>query len=152
MCIRDSTSGLPLPALNQIELHPWSQKPELTRYLTDKGIAAMAYSSLVPLSSWRDVEGQDSAKTEQMKSDGAEGDSAFKRMAAKYGVSEPQLLLHWGIQKGYPVIPKSTNSERMRQNLDVFGFNIDAADMAEIDTMDRGDGVAWAFGDPSKRA
>jgi 2,5-diketo-D-gluconate reductase A len=145
-------AGLPLPALNQIELHPWSQKPELVNYLAGKGIFAMAYSSLVPLSSWRDAEGQDSAKTAEMKADSKLDASPLKSMSAKYSVSESQLLLRWGIQKGFAVIPKSTKTERMKLNLDIFDFKIDAPDMAIIATLDRGDGVAWAVGDPSNLA
>ena len=143
-------AGLPLPDANQIELHPWSQKPDLVSYLTENDISIIAYSSLVPLSSWRIVEGQESAKTEQMKADGADSDSPFKVMAQKYGVSEAQLLLRWGIQKGYAVLPKSANAARIRQNIDVFGFEIDDEDMAAIAKMDRGDGVAWSTGDPTQ--
>ena len=141
-----------MPAANQIELHPWSQKPELVRYLDDNAITPIAYSSLVPLSTWRTAEGQDSAKTDQMKADGEQADAPFKVMAKKYGVSEAQVLLRWAIQKGYPVLPKSTNPERIRQNADIFGFTLDAADMAAIETMDRGDGVAWNAGDPTHAA
>jgi 2,5-diketo-D-gluconate reductase A len=140
------TAGLPLPDANQIELHPWSQKPELLAYMTKNGIAPIAYSSLVPLSTWRVAEGQSSGKTDQMKADGA----AFQDIAAKYGVSEAQLLLRWGVQNGYAVLPKSLNPDRMRQNIDLFTFAIDDADIAQMATMDRGDGVAWASGDPSK--
>lgn len=139
-------AGLPMPDANQIELHPWSQKPDLLAYMAKHDIAPIAYSSLVPLSTWRVEEGQDSAKTDEMKADGA----AFKGMAEKYGVSEAQLLLRWGVQNGYAVLPKSLNPDRMRQNIDLFSFAIDDADMAQIATMDRGDGVAWASGDPSK--
>ncbi len=145
-------AGLPLPDANQIELHPWSQKPDLVAYLAENDVSIIAYSSLVPLSSWRDVEGQDSAKTEGMKADGASADSPFKVMAKKYGVSEAQLLLRWGIQKGYAVLPKSANPERIRQNIQLFGFEIDDEDMAVIATLDRGDGVAWSVGDPTKMA
>lgn len=74
----------------------------------------------------------------------------FQAMADKYKVSEAQLLLRWGVQNGYAVLPKSLKPERMRQNIDLFSFAINDADMAEIATMDRGDGVAWASGDPSK--
>ncbi len=81
-----------------------------------------------------------------MKADG----EAFKGMAQKYGVSEAQLLMRWGVQNGYAVLPKSLNPDRMAQNLDLFSFTIDDADMAQMATMDRGDGVAWASGDPSK--
>ena len=145
-----NTAGLPLPAANQIELHPWSQKPELVRYLDDHAIVPIAYSSLVPLSTWRIAQGQDSAKTEQMRADGASADAPFKVMAKKYDVSEAQILLRWAVQKGYPVLPKSIEPARMRKNADIFGFAIDDQDMAAIEKMDRGDGVAWAVGDPTK--
>lgn len=139
-------AGLPMPDANQIELHPWSQKPALIAYMVDHGIAPIAYSSLAPLSTWRIEEGQNSAKTDAMRADGG----AFQALAAKYGVSEAQLLLRWGVQNGYAVLPKSLNPARMQQNMDLFGFTIDGADMALMATMDRGDGVAWATGDPSK--
>jgi 2,5-diketo-D-gluconate reductase A len=139
-----------MPVANQIELHPWSQKPELVRYLNDNAITPIAYSSLVPLSTWRTGEGQASAKTDQMKADGAQAGAPFKVMAEKYGVSEAQVLLRWAVQKGYPVLPKSTNPDRIRKNADLFGFNLDDEDMAAIEKMDRGDGVAWAIGDPTK--
>lgn len=139
-------AGLPMPDANQIELHPWSQKPDLIAYMADNGIAPIAYSSLVPLSTWRTEPGQASAKTDEMKADSG----AFTDMARKYGVSEAQLLLRWGVQNGYAVLPKSLNPDRMRQNMDLFSFTIDDADMAQLATMDRGDGVAWATGDPSK--
>lgn len=140
------TAGLPMPEANQIELHPWSQKPDLLAFMASHGIAPIAYSSLVPLSNWRSAPGQDSAKTDQMRADGG----VFTEMARKYGVSEAQLLLRWGVQNGYAVLPKSMNPERMRQNLDLFSFEIDADDIAQMAKMDRGGGVAWASGDPSQ--
>lgn len=143
-------AGLPLPDANQIELHPWSQKPELIAYMTAKGIQPIAYSSLVPLSSWRSAPGQHSAKTDAMVQEGAKGDSPFKAMAARYGVSEAQVLLRWAVQKGYAVLPKSMNPERMKANHDLFSFEISADDMAAMAGMDRGDGVAWSAGDPTK--
>lgn len=143
-------AGLPLPDANQIELHPWSQKPELTSYLTAHDIGIIAYSSLVPLSTWRTAPGHDSAKTEAMKEAGDQADSPFKIMAEKYGVSEAQVLLRWGLQKGYAILPKSTKKARIQQNFDVLSFEIDDEDMVAIETMDRGDGVAWSVGDPVK--
>jgi 2,5-diketo-D-gluconate reductase A len=143
-------AGLPLPAANQIELHPWSQKPELVGYLQANGIVPIAYSSLLPLSTRRTAEGQDSAKTDQMRADGEPADAPFKVLAKKYGVSEAQVLLRWAVQKGFPVLPKSTNPDRIRQNADIFGFDIQDEDLATIERMDRGDGIAWASGDPTK--
>lgn len=147
-----AAAGLPRPQANQIELHPWSQKPQLTRYLDEHGIVPIAYSSLAPLSTWRTAEGHASAKTDAMRAEAEREDAPFKLMAAKYGVSEAQLLLRWGVQKGYPVLPKSTKAERMRQNADLFSFAIDEQDMAALATMDRGDGLAWGMGDPTKAA
>lgn len=146
------TAGLPLPEADQVELHPWSQKPELVSYLAENGITAIAYSSLVPLSTWRTAEGHDSAKTDRMRAEGEAADAPFKVMARKYGVSEARILLRWAVQKGYPVLPKSTNPDRIRANADLFSFEIDAEDMAAIEKMDRGDGVAWAMGDPTRTA
>lgn len=139
-------AGLAMPDANQIELHPWSQKPELIAYMHANNIAPIAYSSLAPLSTWRAEPGQDSAKTNDMKN----GDDALLRIATKYGISEAQLLLRWGVQNGYAVLPKSLNRERMLKNLDLDGFSIDESDMAEIRSLDRGDGIAWSIGDPSK--
>jgi 2,5-diketo-D-gluconate reductase A len=144
-----AAAGLPMPDANQIELHPWSQKPALTRYLAVKGIATIAYSSLVPLAQWRAAEGQKSAKTEAMRREGADPGSPFKLMAEKHAVSEAQVLLRWGVQRGYAVLPKSVTPARIRQNIDVFSFELDAQDMAGIAGMDRGEGVAWASGDPT---
>lgn len=141
-------AGLALPDYNQIELHPWSQKPDLLGFMAANGIAPIAYSSLVPLSTWRSEPGQASAKTAEMQAAGADASSPFKAMAAKYGMTEAQVLLRWGVQMGFGVLPKSLNPARMRQNLDLFGFEIDADDMALIAGLDRGDGVAWATGDP----
>ncbi|MCE8516020.1 aldo/keto reductase [Ruegeria pomeroyi] len=141
-------AGLPMPEYNQIELHPWSQKPELLAFMAENDIAPIAYSSLVPLSTWRAEPGQASGKTAEMKADGTDTHSPFKAMAMKYGVSEAQVLLRWGVQKGFAVLPKSLNAQRVQQNIDLFGFALDDDDMALIETMDRGDGVAWATGDP----
>lgn len=139
-------AGLPMPDVNQIELHPWSQKPDLIRYMKDKRITPVAYSSLAPLSTWRTGAGQDSAKPDELKA----GDNLFAELAASYGVSEAQLLLRWGIQNGYAILPKSLNPVRMRQNVDLGGFEITPADMERIRQMDRGDGIAWSMGDPTK--
>jgi 2,5-diketo-D-gluconate reductase A len=87
-----------------------------------------------------------------MKSASQRADSPFKLMAKKYGVSEAQLLLRWGVQNGYAVLPKSTNPDRLRQNADIFSFSIDVGDMAAIEKMDRGAAVAWAVGDPTQAA
>jgi 2,5-diketo-D-gluconate reductase A len=142
-------AGLPVPHADQIELHPWSQKPELVAYLNQQGITPIAYSSLVPLSTWRTAPGHLSGKTREMRAEGERSDAPFKKLARKYGVTEAQFLLAWGVPNGWPVLPKSTDPARMRENLDVLSFRIDDADMDHIRGMDRGTGLAWGEVDPT---
>jgi len=141
-------AGLPMPDANQIELHPWSQKPKLVSYLAERRITTIAYSSLVPLSTWRSADGQRSAKTDEMRAEGEREDAPFRLLAKKHGVTEAQVLLRWAVQRGFAVLPKSARPERIRKNIDVFTFELDESDMSAIAEMDRGDGVAWGRGDP----
>lgn len=145
-----AAAGLEAPAANQIELHPWSQKPALVAHLDRHGIVPIAYSSLVPLATWRP--GQSGAKTEAMKAEAARPDSWLKRLAAKHRVSEAQVLLRWAVQQGWPVLPRSTSPDRMRTNADLFSFALDHDDMAAIARLDRGPGIAWGGVDPVSAA
>tara|TARA_Y100001958_G_C21190495_1_gene518747 strand:- start:545 stop:1447 length:903 start_codon:yes stop_codon:yes gene_type:complete len=141
--------GIPLPSANQIELHPWSQKPELVSYLKEKGIDIIAYSSLVPLSTWRHKDGENSLKTDEMYKDGNDLESPFKKLAFKYDVTEAQVLLKWALQLGYAILPKSIQIDRMKENFDL-DFIIDEVDMDLIKQLDRGESVTWEYGDPLK--
>ena len=105
----------------------------------------------MPLAEWRTAEGHDSAKSDKMRQDGAKPDSPIKGLASKYEVAEAQILLRWGLQKGYGILPKSTNPERIRQNIDLFSFELDDGDMKLLADMNRGGGVAWASGDPTQQ-
>ena len=140
-------SELEIPEVNQIELHPWCQKTDLTSFLEEKGIKIVAYSSLVPLETWRQKPNQDSAKSERMRKDGSQEKSFFKELAQKYNVSEAQVLLKWGLQKGFVILPKSSDPKRIKENFEL-SFDIDKSDMDMISGMERGDGVAWPGGDP----
>ena len=142
-----SQENLPLPDANQIELHPWSQKPELVNYLREKDIDIIAYSSLVPLSTWRHKDGENSKKTEEMQKISNAEDSPFKLLANKYNVTEAQLLLKWALELGYSILPKSIESKRMKENFDL-DFSISQNDMDYINTLDQGGSVTWEYGDP----
>ena len=139
--------GYPLPSANQIEIHPWSQKPELVSYLKENNIDIIAYSSLVPLSTWRHKDGENSLKTDEMYKDGNDLESPFKKMASKYDVTEAQVLLKWALQLGYAILPKSIQIDRMQENFDL-DFGIDDEDMNLIEQLDRGGSVTWEYGDP----
>ncbi len=142
-------NDLPMPDANQIELHPWSQKPELVKFLRNEKIDIIAYSSLVPLSTWRHKDGENSKKTNEMHEIGLSENSPFKVLAEKYDVTEAQFLLKWAVQNNYAVLPKSINIERVKQNFEL-NFLIDQSDMEYITTLDKGDSITWEYGDPLK--
>jgi len=142
-------NNLPMPDANQIELHPWSQKPELVKFLRNEKIDIIAYSSLVPLSTWRHKDGENSKKTNEMHEIGLSENSPFKILAEKYDVTEAQFLLKWAVQNNYAVLPKSINIERVKQNFEL-NFLIDQSDMEYITTLDKGDSITWEYGDPLK--
>jgi len=142
-------NNLPLPDANQIELHPWSQKPELVNYLREKEIDIIAYSSLVPLSTWRHKDGENSKKTNELQTISESEDSPFKRLSSKYNVTEAQFLLKWALELGYSILPKSIELKRMEENIDL-DFSISQIDMDYIETLDRGGSITWEYGDPLK--
>lgn len=143
-------AGLPKPDVNQIELHPWSQKPELVAYMKSKNILPMAYSSLVPLANWRREPRLESAKTESMMTLSQDSSYLINTLAKKYQVSQAQLLLRWALELGFAVIPKSLNSNHLADNLELFHFKLDGIDINELAQLDLGDGVSWPNGDPTK--
>lgn len=137
-------ANLPLPVVNQLELHPLCQHRDIVDYCQQHSILPVAYSSLAPLSDWRP--GQRSAKLFSPSTDYSE---IFNKMSAKYNISSGQLLLKWGLQKGYPILPKSIHIDRIRANYSVKELaDIDAADMEILDNMDENKPLAWPNGDP----
>lgn len=100
-----------LPAVNQLEFHPWvpPETKELVRWCQGKGIAVTAYGSL----------GGSANK--------AEGDVAAQ-LAKKYGVSSAQVLLRWAVDQGVAVIPGATTEAHIREDLELLGFQLDARD------------------------
>ena len=112
-----------VPAVNQIELHPTFQQSELRAYGAEHGIAIEAWGPL----------GQ--GKYDLF------GMSAIQDAATAHGVSPAQVVIRWHLQSGIIVFPKSNSAERMRQNLDVFGFELSEEQMAAIDALDAGNRV-----------
>lgn len=108
-----------LPAINQVELHPYLQQQELREFHAANGILTEAWS---PLASGGDVL----------------TDDTIAGIADKHGVTPAQAILRWHIDLGNVVIPKSVTPSRIRENFDIFGFALDADDLAAIATLDRG--------------
>ena len=108
-----------VPAVNQVELHPWLPQVEVRAYDAQHGIATEAWS---PLARGRVL-----------------ADPALAALAAKHGVTPAQVVLRWQVQLGNIVIPKSSTPARIRENLEVFGFELDADDLAVIATLESGE-------------
>ncbi len=104
------------PAVNQIELHPRFQQKELRAFHAENGIATESWSPL----------GQGSLVT----------DETLAGIGRKYGKTPAQVILRWHPDNGLVVIPKSVTPSRMRENIDVFDFKLDAGDMRVIEGLD----------------
>jgi 2,5-diketo-D-gluconate reductase A len=105
------------PAINQIELHPYLQQSSLRAFHARTGILTEAWSPLA----------QGGAVLE---------DPTIANLAAKHSRSPAQVILRWHLQLGNVVIPKSVTPSRIAENFDVFGFELDAHDMAAIAALD----------------
>jgi len=114
--LKDETGEL--PAINQVELHPYLQQEKLRAFHAANGILTEAWS---PLASGGDVL----------------SDEVIARVAAKHGVTPAQAILRWHLEIGNVVIPKSVTPSRIAENFDLFGFALDADDLAAIATLDR---------------
>jgi len=115
-----------VPAINQIELHPYFQQPEVHAFDTEHGIVTQAWSPIGGITSYRDSEKRSFDEPDILA------------IGEKYGKSAAQVMLRWHIQKGAQVIPKSTKAERIAENFDVFDFEITADEIAQIDALDTG--------------
>jgi 2,5-diketo-D-gluconate reductase A len=110
-----------VPAVNQVELHPRFGQADLRGYHAEHGIATEAWSPI----------GQGK---------GLLDDPVLTGLAQKYDRSPAQVVLRWHVQLGNIVFPKSMHAERMRENIDVFDFELAGDDMQEISALDRGAG------------
>jgi diketogulonate reductase-like aldo/keto reductase len=106
------------PAVNQIELHPWLQQQELRKIHDDLGIRTEAWS---PLGRGHVL-----------------ADPVVQACAAEHGRTAAQIILRWHVQLGNIAIPKASSEARIRENLDVFGFELSARDMDALARLDRG--------------
>ena len=107
-----------VPAVNQIELHPYFPQTALRALHAEHGIATEAWSPL----------GQGAVLA----------DRTITRLADRYGVTPAQLVLRWHLQLGNIVIPKSANPTRIRQNRDIFHFDLSPADVTTITSLNTG--------------
>lgn len=134
-------AGLPKPDANQVEFHPLNGQTALTQYMREQSIAPIAYSALAPLSNWRMKEGQGGEVLAEKKKD---AQVVIEEVAKELGVPQARLLLRWSLQRGYSVLTRSTKPERIKANIDVFGFEIPATQMERLSTLNQDQPFAWA--------
>ena len=115
-----------VPAVNQIELHPYFQQTALQQVHAEHGILTQAWSPIGGITSYRDAE----------KS--TFDDPTLLEIAAQYDKSAAQVMLRWHLQRGRSVIPKSTKPARIAENFDVFDFELSTERLAAIDALDTG--------------
>ncbi|MFI7699864.1 aldo/keto reductase [Nonomuraea sp. NPDC049480] len=107
------------PSINQIELHPYLQQRQMRAFHEANGILTEAWSPL--------GQGQ-----------GLLDDPALRVLSDKYAKTPAQIVLRWHLQLGNVAIPKSADPSRIKENIDVFRFILDAEDMAAIGALNRG--------------
>jgi 2,5-diketo-D-gluconate reductase A len=118
-----------VPAVNQVELHPYFPQEELLAFHQEHDIATEAWSPLGK-----------AAKPHE--------NEVVTSIAEKYGVTPGQIVLRWHVERGVIAIPKSATPSRQKENLDIFGFELSADDVEAITALGRPDGRLFG-GDPT---
>ena len=116
-----------VPALNQIEVHPYFAQPDLQKANATRGILTQAWSPIGGITSYR---GTGSGTTFD--------DPVITDIAEAHGKTAAQVMIRWHLQEGRSAIPKSVNPDRIAANFDVFDFELTAAQTAAIDGLDTG--------------
>ena len=115
------------PALVQNEIHPYYQEQDVVPFIQEKGIVVQCWYPLGGRGYTADLLGNET----------------IKAIAEAHGVSPAQVILRWDLQRGIVVIPGSSNPDHIRENLDLFGFELTDDEMAEIGDLDRGEKHDW---------
>ena len=104
-----------MPAVNQLEFHPGYQQREVIEFCRKHDIAVQAWS---PLARGKLAE-----------------DDVLNAVASKYGKSVSQIILRWTVQQNIVPVPKSSNSNRIKENIDIFDFKLSVEDMSLISSI-----------------
>lgn len=116
-----------VPAVNQIEVHPYFQQRELQAFGAQHGILTQAWSPIGGITSYR---GDEATSTFN--------DPVIVEIAELHSRSAAQIMLRWHLQNGVQAIPKSVKPARIAENFDVFDFQLTADEIARIDALETG--------------
>jgi diketogulonate reductase-like aldo/keto reductase len=129
--VKELTDFLPkvsiTPALVQNEIHPYYQEQDVVPFIQEKGIVVQC---------WYPLGGR--GHTSELLNDGT-----ISSIAEAHGVSSVQVILRWDLQRGIVVIPGSSNPDHIKENLDLFGFELSDEEMARINALDRNEKHDW---------
>ena len=129
--VKELTEFLPqvtiTPALVQNEIHPYYQEQDVVPFIQEKGIVVQC---------WYPLGGR--GYTAELL-----GNETILAIAEAHGVSAAQVILRWDLQRNIVVIPGSGNPEHVKENLDLFGFELTEEEMSEINALDRGEKHDW---------
>jgi diketogulonate reductase-like aldo/keto reductase len=116
-----------VPAVNQIEVHPYFQQRDVQALGAEHHILTQAWSPIGGITFYRD--GQHTSTLQ---------DPVIGGIAQAHNKTPAQVMLRWHLQRGRSVIPKSTKPQRIAENLDVFDFDLSTEELAAIDALDTG--------------
>jgi len=116
-----------VPAVNQIEVHPYFAQREVQDFAAEHGILTQAWSPIGGITFYRDGSHRSTLN-----------DPVIGDIATAHGKSPAQVMLRWGLQQGRSVIPKSTKPSRIAENINVFDFELSADELTAIDDLDTG--------------
>lgn len=118
-----------VPAVNQLEIHPYFQQRSVLDFDTARGILSQAWSPIGGITFYPGY-GEDRRSVLQ--------DPAVTAIAERHGKSAAQVMLRWGLQQGRSVIPKSAKRHRIAENIDVFDFELTADELTALDALETG--------------
>lgn len=116
-----------MPAVVQNEIHPYYQENDVIPFIQEKGIV---------VEGWYPLGGR--GHTAELL-----GDETISDIARAHGKSSAQVILRWNLQKGVVVIPGSSDPDHIKENLDIFGFELTGEEMDSINALDRGEKHDW---------
>lgn len=118
-----------VPAVNQIEVHPYARQTRVLEANAAHGIVSQAWSPIGGITFYRGDGGQGMSTLQ---------DPTIGSIAETHGKSPAQVMLRWHLQQGRSAIPKSTNPQRIAANIDIFDFALTDDELAAIDGLDKG--------------
>ncbi|MFB7845001.1 aldo/keto reductase [Microbacterium sp. NPDC056052] len=116
-----------VPAVNQVEVHPFFTQPDVQAANVERGILTQAWSPIGGITSYR---GKTTTSTFT--------DPTILEIGERYGKTAAQVMLRWHLQEGRSAIPKSVTPKRIRENFDVFDFTLTNDELRRIDALDKG--------------